>query len=172
MVSNFKISSWFVKPGKTMLICPYLSHRDDAVWNTGRTLPNGQQEHPLNNFWAERFLEYPNDPLSGPTKKTADLDKLPAAEANIPHNDKEAKFTLDELKGIYFPFGGGTNVCPGQHYAKNEMVLVVAMLLWAFDIEFLDLDRAKATGQSMKAFPAGVLGPDRENPVRLRVRKL
>jgi len=62
-------------------------------------------------------------------------------------------------------------MCPGQHYAKNEMVLV-AMLLWAFEIEFLDLERAKATGQSMKAFPAGVLGPDRENPVRMRVRKL
>ena len=45
-----------------MLICPYFSHRDEAVWNTGRTLPNGQQEHPLDKFWAERFLEYPNDP--------------------------------------------------------------------------------------------------------------
>lgn len=40
-----------------MLICPYFSHRDEAVWNTGRTLPNGQQEHPLDKFWAERFLE-------------------------------------------------------------------------------------------------------------------
>ncbi|PVH83580.1 cytochrome P450 [Cadophora sp. DSE1049] len=172
MVSKFRIGNWFVKPDKTMLICPYFSHRDEAVWNTGRTLPNGKQEHPLDDFWAERFLEYPNDPLSGPTKKTADLEKLTVAQADIFHDDKEAKFTLESLKGIYLPFGGGTNMCPGQHYAKNEMVLVVAMLLWAFDIEFLDPRRAKLTRQNMKAFPSSTLRPDRENPIRLRVRRL
>lgn len=154
-----------------MLICTYFSHRDETVWNTGRTLPNGEQEHPLDKFWAERFLEYPNDPLSGPTKKTADLEKSSESQAGIVHDDKEAKFTLEGLKGIYFPFGGGTNMCPGQHYAKNEMSLVVAMLLWAFEIEFLDLESAKLTTQDMTAFPSSTLRPDRRNAIRLRVRK-
>ena len=138
MVPDFSFGKWFVKPGKIKLASVYIAHRDKTAWNTGRTLPNGKQEHPLDDFWAERFLEYPNDPFSGPTKKDFTSAEASDLEETCPpiHNEKEAKFTLDGLKGVYFPFGGGMNMCPGRHYAKNEMALAVAMILWAFDIEF------------------------------------
>lgn len=112
---------------------------------------------------------YPNDPFSDPSKKykSASLDGSP-----IIHNDKDAKFTLEGLKGVYVPLGGGVNMCPGQHYAKNEMALTVAMLLWEFDMEFLDLESVGNTGRDMSAFGVGTLVPDRENRIKLRRRRL
>jgi cytochrome P450 len=76
------------------------------------------------------------------------------------------------MKGVYIPWGGGANMCPGRYYAKNELCLVVAMLLWVFDIEFSDIEAARKTKQSLAAFAIGTLSPASKNPIRLRRRRL
>lgn len=63
-------------------------------------------------------------------------------------------------------------MCPGRHYAKNVSHVTIAMMLWAFDFEFVDLDQAKATKSDMKAFAVGTLHPDSKNAVRIRRRKV
>ncbi len=37
----------------------------------------------------------------------------------------------------YFPFGGGSRVCIGEHFARSEMIVVLAMLLkkWRFKLQ-------------------------------------
>ena len=86
-------------------------------------------------------------------------------------SDKEAKFTTEDLTSVYIPWGGGSNICPGRYYAKSEMCLIVAMLLWAFDIEFLDVEAARKMKPSMAVFAIGTLSPSGNNPVRLRRRE-
>ena len=39
---------------------------DASIWNTGPTNTDHPGYHPLDSFWAERFLVYPNAPQSGP----------------------------------------------------------------------------------------------------------
>lgn len=172
IISNLKFGNYVVEKGKIILASIYFSHRDTTHWNQGRLLPNGDYEHPITSFWAERFLVYPNNPLSGPVKP--DSHEQPTAEGNSPpitHTDSEAKYSIEGLKGVYIPFGGGTNICPGRHYAKNEMLAVVAMMLWAFDFEIVDKESVGRTKASLRAFPTGTLSPDRENRVTVRMRR-
>jgi len=61
-------------------------------------------------------------------------------------------------------------MCPGRYYARYEMCLVVAMLLWTFEIEFLDIEAARKTKPCMAAFAIGTLSPAGKNSVRLRRR--
>lgn len=63
-------------------------------------------------------------------------------------------------------------MCLGRHYPRNEMALAVAMLLWTFNIEILDVEAAKKTGRSMRAFAVGTLTPNRDNRIRIRRREM
>jgi cytochrome P450 len=87
-------------------------------------------------------------------------------------DDKLAKFTVEGLNGIYIPFGGGLKMCPGRHFAKQEIYLVVAMMLWAFDFEFVDLDGVRKTKADNRAFSVGTLHPERKNAARMWRRKI
>lgn len=77
---------------------------------------------------------------------------------------------------MFFPYGGGTGICPGRHFAKQEIFMVVAVLLSKFDVEFVEwtmMDGAKADRPALddERF-AGAAGmpPDRDMKVRLTRR--
>ena len=38
------------------------------------------------------------------------------------------------MRDFSLPFGFGRRICPGMHLARNSLFIVVARLLWAFDI--------------------------------------
>ncbi|KAL5325740.1 hypothetical protein ACEPPN_006870 [Leptodophora sp. 'Broadleaf-Isolate-01'] len=63
MIPDFRFGKWFVEQDKLMLASVYIAHRDETAWNTGRTLPDGKQEHPLDYFWAERCPRMSQRPL-------------------------------------------------------------------------------------------------------------
>ncbi|KAF5964371.1 Nacht ankyrin domain-containing protein [Fusarium coicis] len=71
---------WNFAANLPMLIPSWLAGLDDSFWNSGGTLPGGNPQHPVDSFWAERFLEYPNDPLSGPIRKEPSKHEMPAAK--------------------------------------------------------------------------------------------
>lgn len=56
----------------------WLSGLDDLFWNTGGSLPGGGSQYPVDTFWPERLLQYPNEPLSGPTRKEHPNHQMPA----------------------------------------------------------------------------------------------
>ncbi len=53
-----------------------------------------------------------------------------------PERFDPSRFTDDAKKGrpqfAYFPFGGGARVCIGEHFAKLEAILVLAMAVQRF----------------------------------------
>ncbi len=55
----------------------------------------------------------------------------------------------ERVRHYLMPFGGGVSMCPGRHFARNEIKLTVAFLLSAFDLELTDtavpaLDQTRA----------------------------
>ena len=76
--------------------------------------------------------------------------------------------------GSYFPYGGGTAVCPGRFYAKQEILAAVALFLTSFDFEvlyFVNKDRTKSDrGPQVGSEARGVARIDRDLLVRLKRR--
>ncbi|OCK79060.1 hypothetical protein K432DRAFT_405929 [Lepidopterella palustris CBS 459.81] len=80
---------------------------DETVWNTRAG------EHPLDSFWAERFLIYPTDPRSGPVKRLGQQErsagKIQASQVDgdAGSSKTERYVSFDGLAGFWIPFGGG-----------------------------------------------------------------
>ncbi|KAF5001554.1 hypothetical protein FDECE_10902 [Fusarium decemcellulare] len=99
--------------------------------------------HPPGEFWPERFIK--------------------PANGNAPGGISAGKF---------FPYGGGTAMCPGRNYAKQEILSAVVLFFAQFDVEplfFVDRsgnpsDRGPEVGKDAR----GVARIDRDLRVRLR----
>ncbi|KAL0488817.1 25/26-hydroxycholesterol 7alpha-hydroxylase [Acrasis kona] len=70
------------------------------------------------------------------------------------------------LSSVYLPFGGGANLCPGRFFAKNEIKIMVCLLLTSFDMkveteEEPETDKMKWTLQ---------VGPFKEGNIEIRYK--
>lgn len=68
LIPNLKFGKWQLKQGVGMLSTSWTGGHDPDFWNTGGVLSDGSNEHPVESFWAERFLKYEDDPTSGPVR--------------------------------------------------------------------------------------------------------
>ncbi|KAF4633640.1 hypothetical protein G7Y89_g4481 [Cudoniella acicularis] len=60
---DFQLNEWIFPKNNLVLVPTSAAHMNENFWNT-----RGGQ-HPLDTFWADRFLVYPDDSSSGPKKK-------------------------------------------------------------------------------------------------------
>jgi cytochrome P450 len=65
-------------------------------------------------------------------------------------------------------FGGGTTLCPGRHFATNEIVGLVALLLVTYDIQPVVGDRIVVPGKKDNVLPIHILEP--ESPVNVKIQ--
>jgi len=79
---------------------------------------------------------------------------------------EQVSFSTEALQGIFVPYGGGQNICPGRYYAKQEIWLTVAILMLKFDVEL----HGPETTESYQFFATGVLSPQGPTPFKLRRR--
>jgi cytochrome P450 len=169
---------WKIQPRTPILSVSWLAGRDEAFWNTGATLPNGRQEHPLEAFWAERFLSYPDDPLSGPIRRARNNNSFradkeaagggPPKKEKTPDDDKCATLVNGGLDGYFYPFGGGSYRCPGEMFARRLNMGTNALLLRMLDIELVDPVGACEVSSSYDRYPLGDHRFDRPVPIRVR----
>ena len=126
------LKGWMFPKKSVMFILGNIVGFDKKVWNVG----NEEDPHPVEEFWADRFLIYPNNPRSGPLRNpvaeiTKDAKQESGSKENIP------RFSTTGLTGAWIPYGGGNNMCPGRHFAKQELIGTFAMLCAHFDLEIL-----------------------------------
>jgi hypothetical protein len=63
---SYDLGPWKCPPKMDMVLSSRTSALNPNIWNAGTT---EDPPHPLDTFWADRFLIYPDDPTSGPLKK-------------------------------------------------------------------------------------------------------
>ena len=73
------------------------------------------------------------------------------------------KFSLEGSEGAWLPYGGGSNECPGQFFAKQEMLLFAALLIGNFRIQLV----GDAAEIDWRYFGTGVLGVREKQPFLL-----
>ncbi|KAK4098669.1 cytochrome P450 [Parathielavia hyrcaniae] len=177
VADDFKLCGWSIPRDALMMSIVWFGAHDTDFWNTGRILPDGKPEHPVDSFWAERFLEYPDDPTSGPARKPDHTLYTSSSsykkQEKTAQDDKTAKpiSHTAALQCHFYPYGGGSRICPGRHLAKQELLVAVAVMMREFEIELLDPASARCAKPDMKVFPTGAMGPDRKLPIRIRRRR-
>jgi cytochrome P450 len=156
---DINFCGWDIKKDSLISIGSCNEAMDGRMWNTG----SDSDPHPLEEFWADRFLIYPNDPTSGPLKPREGAEILEKV------GDKgEPRFSLEGLANSWIPFSGAPRLCPGRHFAKQEMISAAAIMLAAFEIEL----KMKQKPENDKTyFGFGTLPPRGKIPCRIRRRQ-
>ncbi|KAK4211200.1 cytochrome P450 [Rhypophila decipiens] len=101
---------WKLDKDVHIISSSWLGGHDASFWNEGPILAaSDKPAHPVDTFWAERFLEYPDDPFSGPVKKknvvhTASLANMKEKTSS---GDKKAKLVTQGTSSHWFPLAGG-----------------------------------------------------------------
>lgn len=93
---DVRLGQYFL-PKKTLAVMnSAISHMDTEFWNT-----QGQR-HPVQSFWAERFLVDPKNPSSGPVRPECRSMKPGVSSAQ----EAGSYFTTQDLDGSWYPYGG------------------------------------------------------------------
>ena len=162
---EIRVNEW-IFPKKSLVLVPTgAAHRDEDSWNTK------DGKHPLDKFWADRFLAYPNDPQSGPLRRNVTDHAKPKGSPNIHGNiTNKPRFVKSGLSDMWIPFGVGERTCPGRGFAKRQIIAFCATAVLEFDLEILSTERDFETSPSF--YGLGTVRPLRHIPFRVRRRKV
>lgn len=147
---EMKIGNWVIPKGKVIVTPTTVAHMDSNSWNTGFN-----NEHPVNEFWVGRFLNYPS--------KNTNSDAQPVEDAS-------PTFSTKDREGSWIPYGGGPRQCPGRHFAKRQILLTTALFISLFDCEILKDGKDLKEDFTLKGFGSGVSHPAGKVPMRMRRR--
>lgn len=151
------ILDYKIPRNKSILISSTMAHMDKRHWNLGV-----MEEHPVEKFWADRFLTYSRDTSSSPAS-------TPSLSATSSYGPPDPKFSLNGYSGSWIPFGGGLHQCPGRHWVKVQMLLSFAIISEAFEIE--PLAREGGLKVDMGKYGLGALIPAEKAGFRIRRKK-
>ncbi|KAI9897397.1 hypothetical protein N3K66_007253 [Trichothecium roseum] len=156
------LGKWRVPQSSMGMINAAIAHRNEDVWNTKGGL------HPVDTFWAERFIIDPQNATSGPFRpecRDRCADSREQVNVKAPGGG-EPYFSLRGLEGSWIPYGGGQNMCPGRFLAKGVITYMLAYMVRQFDLELPEEPIPLGTDR----FGMGAELPTRPIPFRIRRR--
>ena len=153
---DLHIKGWVVPKRALVMIPSYVVHRDRRSWDCSASPP-------LETFFADRFLTYPRR-LATHNKSG---DKLESEKQSYPKGS--GVYSTDNLTGCFMPYGGGSGICLGRHFAKYEIITTLAILVTLFDIEVLETPKRRVQAD-LAGFGFGALKPKSRVPVKIRRR--
>ncbi|KAK3390639.1 cytochrome P450 [Podospora didyma] len=151
VVDPIMMEGYQLQKGGVIQASTEIAHLDERVWAV--------EGHPASEFWAARHVQY----VDGTDEATGKTIQVP-------------QFSIAGKTNNFFPFGGGVTMCPGRHFAKQEIMVAVAMLVSRFDFEFVEWTNMDGTRSDRPArnnekySGAASVPPDRD--LRLRWKRL
>lgn len=186
--NELRLHQWIFPKNSVVLVSTTTAQTDKEFWNTGK-----ENNHPVDKFWADRFLVYPNDSYSGPCSRkaaaaqnSANNEKQWKSSSNLasvateseplgattPAIDNQPQFSLSGTNGHFIPYGGGPRICPGRHFAKRGIISACAIMATMFDVEILlPLDGVDGKEFRMNSSFHGLGGQPPAGKVPFRIRK-
>lgn len=167
---NFSFRGWHIKKNEVLSLSTRTEAMNKEIWNTG----GDGDPHPLHTLWADRFIVDPQDPCSGPLRAPKDKRKKPIVATTAGNGTFVAGkpyFSMDGLSASWIPYGGGLSLCPGRHFAKQEIITTAAILLNAYEMELIEKGERNKPQVDMSCFGFGTMPPDRAIPFRIRRRR-
>ncbi|GKT46130.1 cholesterol 7-alpha-monooxygenase [Colletotrichum spaethianum] len=149
VVEPTKLQGYRLEKGSMIQALTNLMHLDEQIWS--------QEGHPASEFWAERHIQ-----------QVAKVDEATGVRTT------ERQFVMGAKPSEFFPYGGGISICPGRFFAKQEILLTIAMLVTRFEIEFVEWtckDGSKSDRPPIDDkhyFGSAAVPPDRDAKVRWR----
>jgi len=110
LTADLEVGGYLLKAGNQVMLPNWNPHIRDPFWNEIDSSPNA---HPADKFWGKRFVI--TDPETG---ELTNLRPRP---------------------GTYFPFGGGATMCPGRFFARQEILISVAVMVLKYDFEAIEV---------------------------------
>lgn len=165
---DFKLGGYTVPKNELIGVDSRVSAMDKDTWNTGDTIADSKGPHPLDEFWAERFVQYPNNPDSGPLRPNPERRQTSStANAETP-SGHDGRFTTEGLAGAWTPYGGGSRQCPGRNFAKQEIIVAFALVLSMLELELVGKQDHSSVRPDIKYYALGTLPPKGKIPFRMR----
>lgn len=159
---DFKLQKWAFPRRHLVLVPTSAAHLDVSFWNTRH------DEHPLDTFWAERFLVYDGDSSSGPLKTASSSERDERSQFGGDGIQKNFRFKDSGLTDGFIPYGIGERTCPGKAFSRREIIAFCAIVVTNFDIELRT--KQKDFRSSMKFFGVGTESPKETIPFKIRKR--
>ena len=78
---------------------------------------------------------HPYKPNSGPLRRKGSAFCSGKQEPAAEKPPIERTVSTKGLNGAYIPFGGGSGICPGRQFVKQEIICTLAKLALPFVIE-------------------------------------
>jgi cytochrome P450 len=155
---DIRVNNWTF-PKKSLLLVPTRpAHRDENYWNTR----DGQ--YPLDRFWSDRFLEFPGEPRSGPSRA---IRARSEAHRNGSGQGKP-KFITAGTSDSWIPYGVGERACPGRFFAQREIVAFCAIIVQNYEVRLPGLDAISHVSANDVFYGLGVQRPRAALPFRMR----
>lgn len=161
---DFNINEWRF-PEKSLLLVPTRpAHRDTDYWNTR------DGKYPLDRFWADRFLAFPDDAESGPARPVSGAHNSKVKKNAANRSGGAPKFVSAGTTDSWIPYGVGERACPGRFFARREISAFCAMMVRDYEVELPSLDAESHVPNNDVFYGLGVQRPRDRFAFRMRRR--
>ena len=163
---DFHHQNWHIPQDAVIMISSYHAQTDPKEWGT-------TGGHAVDRFWAERFLAQPEPSVSDSIDESAVQESRDSISARCNGRKKHSgspQVSFNGCSNAWIPYGGGQRMCPGRHFAKQEMIVTLAIMLTLYDIELADV-AGRIPQNDLAGFGFGTLWPKGKTPIRLRQRR-
>jgi cytochrome P450 len=130
--SSTELAGYSIPKGTTILVSPFILHRDPRWWSDGegggsggvRGGAGGGFGDDVTTFNPDRWLNINNNKENNDSTTNTTPTKSLATTALAGMG----------INGAYIPFGAGQRVCIGTGFAMMEAILVLALILQKFEL--------------------------------------